>query len=245
MKRFSQKLIQYRFWRPVGVILSILAGLGVIVYIFRGIILDPGLAPGSDVSSFAHTAAYIVDYFKANHRFPSIDPSWYAGFELFHAPPMINYFLGIIYYYTRDINLATRIFHPLGLAILFMGMFWLMKKEKYSTLNALLAGMIYIFIPTALLSLWSYTKLVSMFFWPFGFYFTNKILTTSKNRYIAYLAITIGLIVYSHPMMAGAFGFMMIFFSIIYAILDRKIVTRRFFLVILAVGLGFLLGAKY
>lgn len=244
-KSFGQKIMQSWLWGPIGIGITIFTGLVVVVYIFRNILFTPGLAPGSDVTSFAHTAAYIVDYLRAHHHFPQMDLSWYAGFELFHAPPMINYFLGIIYYFTHDIYLTTRIFHPLAVAIVFLGMFWLMKKEKYSTLNAFIAGMIFIFMPTILLSLWSYTKIVALFFWPFGLYFTNKILTTNHLKYIVYLAITIALMVYSHPMMASSFGLMMIFYSTMYAILDRRIVTRRFFWVILAVGLGFLLTSKY
>lgn len=245
-KSFSQKILALQWlWGPVGIILSVLIGASVVLYILRGVISHPGIAPGADVSSFAHTAKVMVDYFKIYHHFPPMDLSWYAGFELFHAPPMITVFLGTIYYFTHDIYLTTRIFHPLGIGLIFLGMFWLMKKEKYSTLNALMAGLILIFTPTILLSLFSYTKLVSLMFWPFGLYFTNQILTACKNKYIAYLAITIGLIVYSHPMMAIVFGAMMIFYSTIYAILDRKIVSRRFLLVILAVGLGFLLGAQY
>jgi len=245
-KSFSQKILTLQWlWGPVGIVLSVLIGASVVIYIFHGVISNPGIAPGADVSSFAHTAKVMVDYFKIYHHFPPMDLSWYAGFELFHAPPMITVFLGTIYYFTHDIYLTTRIFHPLGIGLLFLGMFWLMKKEKYSTLNALMAGLILIFTPTILLSLFSYTKLVSLMFWPFGLYFTNQILTTNKNKYIAYLAITIGLIVYSHPMMAIVFGAMMIFYSTIYAILDRKIVSRRFLVVILAVGLGFLLGAQY
>lgn len=244
-KSFSQKIMESWIWGPIGIVISIIIGTLVVLYVFRGVISNPGIAPGADVSSFAHTAKVMVDYFKIYHRFPAMDLSWYAGFELFHAPPMISVFLGTIYYFTHDIYLTTRIFHPVGIGLLFLGMFWLMKKEKYSTLNALMAGLILIFMPTILLSLFSYTKLASLIFWPFGLYFTNQILTTNNNKYIAYLAITIGLIVYSHPMMAIVFGVMMTFYSTIYAILDRKIVSRRFFFVILAVALGFLLGAKY
>lgn len=233
------------FWKVLGIILAILSGIGLICYMLRGVILTPGVAPGSDVTSFAHTAKYIVDYYLVNHRLPNIDQSWYAGFELFHAPPLINYILGIIYFFTKNIDVTTRIYHILGLSAVFLSMFWLMKKEKHPTPNALLASLIFVFMPTILLTTHSYTKLAALFFFPFAFYFTNKVLVEAKIKYIAYLAISIGIMVYAHPMMAESFGMMLIFYAIIYSILDKKIESRRFFIVILGVIIGYLLGAKY
>lgn len=244
-KTFSQKIIKNPIWRPIGIVVAMMMGLGIILYIFRNVILTPGFAYGSDVTSFAHTAKYVVDYFRTYHALPPIDMSWYAGFELFHAPLANTYFLGLIYYFVHDISLTTRIFHILSLCIIFLTMFWLVKKEGHPTGNAFLAAILFVNMPMVLMALQSYTKIVSFMFWPLGLYATNKILTTNQNKYVAYLAISIGLITYSHPMMSEVFGLMLGVYALFYAFLDKKIVTRRFFIVWLGVFLGLLLGGKY
>jgi len=236
----TQKTIQI-----LGILLAIIGAVGFILKIFWPVISHSGLAPGADVASFAHTAAFIVDYLKHFHRLPPIDPAWYVGFELRYAPPLINFVLGAIYYITHNIELSTRILHPLGLSIVFLTMFYMMRKEGYSTIAAWLGGLIFVFMPVIYGTVESYTKLMALFFLPLAFYFTNKILVTEKLKYIPYLAITIVLSIYGHAMNGFVYAFILSIYAMIYAILDRRITTRRFFLVICGVALGFLLSSQY
>jgi len=245
-KSFSQKLMEKSpIWGPIGMGISIITALLVILIIFWRIITETGTVPGADPTSFAHTARVIVDYFKQTGHFPPIDFTWYAGFEHMHTPPLINFILGFIYYLTNNIWVALRIFQPAGVGLFFLGMFYLMKKEGYPTLNAFLAAMVFAFMPTIFNTYGSYTKMVAIFFLPIAFYFTNQILTKVQIKYIAYLAIIECLIILAHPMTGIVFAIFLTGYSMLYAILDRQIITRRFLLVILGIGLGFVLSSQY
>ena len=245
-KTFSQKLFELDWlWGPIGIGVGIIVFTATIFVVYWDVITEPGIAPGADTSSFSHTAQYMVDYFRANHRFPPIDLGWYAGFELQSAPPLISIILGTIYYFTNNVEVATRIFTPLGVGLFFLSMFYVMKKEKYPTINAWMAAMFFAFMPGIFNTYGSYTKLVAVIFLPLCFYFTNKILTSYQNKYIAFLAIIFGLVIYAHPMTGIVFGMALSVYAILYAFLERNIPTRRFFLVFLAIGLGFLLASKF
>src|SRR3990167_781849 len=172
-RALSQKIFAFQWlWGPLGIVLSCAIGLGAVVYLLRNVIFREGLAPGSDVPSFAHTTKVILDYLIANRRFPPIDLSWYAGFELQAAPPMVYWYFGIIYFITQNLELSTRILHLLALAIIFLVMFFVMKKEKAPTLNALIAAIVFTFIPENMMSIQSWTKLIALFLLPVLFYFT-------------------------------------------------------------------------
>jgi len=245
-KSFSQKIIELSIlWKPLGIILAIGSGLAFVLYCYWPVITQPGIVPGADPTSFGHTAKIIVDYLKSHGRLPAIDHSWYAGFELRQAPPLIYAYLGTIYYFVHDIDLTMKIFHPLGTLLIFLITFYTMRKEGFPTLNAWLGAMLFAFMPTVFASFSSYTKLIALFFLPPAFYVTNKILTDFSPKYMLYLAILITGMMYAHPMTGVAFGLFLVFYAIIYAILDPKIITRRFFLVIFAIGFGCLLSGQY
>ncbi|MEK7142971.1 MAG: 6-pyruvoyl-tetrahydropterin synthase-related protein [Patescibacteria group bacterium] len=247
-KTFSQKIFALQWlWGPLGIVISCAIGIGAVVYLLRNVIFRDGLAPGSDVPSFAHTTKVILDYLIANHRFPPIDLSWYAGFELQAAPPMVYWYLGIIYLITQNLELSTRILHLLALVIIFMVMFLVMKKEKAPTLNALIAALVFTFIPENMMSIQSWTKLIALFLLPVLFYFANQILKNPQNQLknIALIAVAMGLTVYSHPMNAVVYAISLVLYGIIYSFLDQKMEFRRIFLVILGLGLGIVLASSY
>lgn len=210
--------------------------------VYRG----PGIGPGADTSSFAHTAKYTVDYFKDNHNFPPIDLAWYAGFEEQQAPPVITVVLGSIYYVTGDIERATRILTPVGIFLFFIIMFWFMKAEGYPTINAWMAGVAYAYTPTIFLTFGSYTKFMALMFLPPAFFFTNRILVhPQKLKYSALLALMIGLSIFSHPMNGFVFSFSLIMYALIYALLDNKIEFRRVFWVAISISTGFLFASNF
>ncbi len=237
-----------KFWLSfLGILLAIALGISIILIVLKPVYTRAGLAPGADTVAYAHTTMVIVDYFKENHRLPSVDLSWYAGFEHQSAPPLIYVFIGTIYYFTGDIAQATRIFHPLGVVIFFLVMFYVMKKEKYPTFNAWIAAMAYAFLPIVFLSHYSYTKFIALFFYPLLFYFTNKLLKEpeKKYKYIALLAIPTTLIFCSHPMSAVVAVVSLFIYALIYAFLDHKIDSRRIFLVMAGFALGVILASFY
>mgnify|MGYP005847739755 CR=1 FL=1 len=238
---------KFNLGTTLSIIFLSLISLVVIIAVFWQVISRPGVGPGADTTSFAHTTAEIVDFFKKYHHFPPVDLSWYAGFELQAAPPLIYLFLGAIYYLTNNIELSTRILHPLGIVIFFLVMFYVMRKEKYPVLNSWVSAMGYAFMPAIFLTWGSYTKFVAFFFLPLAFFFTNKILTEPKNKYkyIAGLAIATALVIYSHPMSGVVFVLSLSIYAILYAIFEKKIDSRRFILVLLSFGLGFLLASSY
>lgn len=231
----------------LGIVIAILVGLGIILFVLKPVYTKPGLAPGADTVAYAHTTSVMIDYFKEHHRFPPVDLSWYAGFEHQSAPPLIYVFLGTIYYFTGDIEQATKIFHPLGVIIFFLVMFYVMKKEKYPTFNAWIAAMAYTFIPIIFLSHYSYSKFIACFFFPLIFYFINKLLKEpeKKYKYIALLAIATALIFISHPMSAVVAVVSTFIYALIYAFLEHKIDSRRIFLVMAGFALGVILASFY
>lgn len=245
-KSFSQRLMALDWlWGPLGILIAIGSGLAFVLYCYWPVITQPGIVPGADPTSFAHTAKMIVDYFKAHGSLPVIDPTWYAGFELRQAPPLIYFVLGSIYYLIHNIDLTMKIFHPVGTFLIFLSMFYLMRKEGYQTLNAWLAAMLFAFMPSVFASFSSYTKVLAIIFLPLAFYATNQILIKNSLKHLVYLAFLIMLVIYSHPMNGIVFGMFLSMYAVIYAIVDRQIITRRFFLVIGAIGLGFLLSSQY
>lgn len=244
-KSFSQKIISSWIWGPIGIGIAISIGLGVLIIVFWKIITEPGTPPGADPTSFAHTAKFMVDYFRQTGHFPPIDLSWYAGFELIAAPPLVNIILGVIYYFSHDPQLAIRIFQPMSEGFFFLSMFYLMKKEGYPTINALIAGLALAFMPTIFNTYGSSTKMIAIALLPFAYHFTNRVLARTEIKYIAYLAIAQCLVIIAHPMTGVVFAMFLTGYAIIYAILDHQIVTRRFFLVIFGLLGGFLLAGFY
>ncbi|HLB95630.1 MAG TPA: 6-pyruvoyl-tetrahydropterin synthase-related protein [Patescibacteria group bacterium] len=245
-KTFSQKLMSLQgLWGPLGVGLAIIVALTIVLVVFWRIITEEGTVPGADPTSFAHTAKVIVDYFKQTGRFAPIDFTWYAGFEHMQAPPLINYILGGIYYFTNDIWVALRIFQPVAEGLFFLGMFWLLKKDGYPTINAFLGGIFFAFMPTIFNTYGSYTKMVAILFLPLAFYVTNRILTKFEIKNIAYLAVLEALIIYAHPMTGVVFSVFLVGYSTIYAILAKEIQTRRFLFVVFGLFLGILLAGQY
>lgn len=240
MKSFLQKLAG-----PLGLGLGIVAGATVILVIFWRVITEPGTPPGADPTSFAHTAKVFVDYFRQTHHLPPIDLSWYAGFEHIAAPPFITFILGFFYYITHDIFLSVRLFQPMATFFFFLSMVFLMKKEGYPNINALIAGMVFAFMPTIFNTYGSSTKMVALFLLPFAFYFTNKILVSTEVKYFGALALMIALVILAHPMTGVVFAMYLGFYSLLYAYLDSRVVTRRFLFVWLSLFLGFLLCGAY
>lgn len=244
-KTFSQKLMESWVLQAIGIGLAISAGLGVLIAVFWRILTEPGTPPGADPTSFAHTSKVMVDYFRATGHFPPVDLSWYAGFEHIAVPPLINVIIGTIYYFTHNIQLSVRLFQPLAEGLFFLSMFYLVKKEGYPTINALIAGLAFAFMPTIFNTYGSSTKMVALFLLPIAFYLTNLVLTKIEIKYMAYLAVIEGLIILAHPMTGVVFAIFLIGYAILYAILDRQIVTRRFFFVMFGLFCGFLLAGFY
>jgi len=244
-KTFSQKLISSRIWGPIGISLSLIIGVSAVVIVFWRMLTTPGTPPGADPTSFAHTTKVIVDYFLATGHLPPIDLSWYAGFEHIAMPPGITVFLSVIYYFSRDLQFTIRLFQPIAVAIFFLSFFWMMKKEKFPTLNAFIGAVVFAFMPTIFDTYGSSTKMVALFFLPIAFHITNQILTRTEVKYIGYLAILESLILLAHPMTGIVFALFLMLYATAYAILDRNIVTRRFFFVIFSLALGVLLTGWY
>lgn len=243
----AKKIDRENLWRISGIVVSIMVGVGLVFFILRRVLLEPGLAPGSDVTSFAHTTKLMVDYFLTHHRLPPVDLSWYAGFEHQPIPPLVYYYLAIPYLLTHDIELSTRILHPVAISLIFISMFFVMRKEGRPTLNSFVSAIVYTFMPQIFMSIQTWTKLISLFALPVLFYFTNKILTDDKNRlkYIVFLALGFAYTVYAHPMNGVVYSISLLVYAFFYSFFSPKIDTWKVWRVFIGAALGIILASNF
>lgn len=245
------------FWRKllngflILIALAFICVMGTIM--FWPILQFPSIAPGADVGSFAYIGKYIGDYLHEFGRLPHLIPYWYNNWEVLHTSPhLISLVMGFLSYFWRDMESLSRVFQLCLAMFVAFSMFWLLKKMKYSTFNALFGAILMGLGQSVIVDLayvgGNFARILALSFLPLSFYFLHNVLENKGNRWanIGLLAMMLALGILSHALVGLSTILMLSFYAAIRLMIDRKLRTASgIFYVSIAIFLAMLLSFFY
>lgn len=199
---------------------------------------------GGDEAAHMFIPKYVVDYFKAHHHIPIINPYWYNGIETLHHAPHLTYIpVAIIYTLTKDIYLTNRIITLMLLSIAGFSMFFLLYKRN-GIRSAIIGGILYSFAPGIFyLARTSITRVTPFILFPLAFYFSDEILEKDfRFRNLLFLVIIMAAMILSHPITGVGAIFSIGIYVFMRVLIDHKIQSKKlwiwFAIFLIACGLS-------
>jgi uncharacterized membrane protein len=220
---------------------------GAALFIYRNILFPSagieGWHPwGSDTLGHVFRAEYLRSSLQQGKLPPAIYPDWYMGIQLLrYYPPLPYYLLVMVTLALSDPIAAASWFVVIAAWLGSLG--WLLYRRWLGWPLALAGGICYLALPDNLrvaLSEGNLPRALASALLPYLFYFMLRAISSGeKPRHFLAMAFFMGLIVFSHAMMAAIYAVCCIFtFSLL--LICRAVSARRFFSGFLYICLGLL-----
>ena len=173
-----------------------------------------------------------------------------AGYE--YGYPQFNYYPPSVYYVGEAIHKvgfqfidSVKILFALGFVLSALAMF-LLVSDILGNFPGFVSALIYTYVPYKAVDVYvrgDMSEFWSMVFYPLVFWAVYKIIRTAKWRYIALLAVSLGLLFMTHLLMSMIFSLSAAVWTLYWLIKEKKF--KRIYRVIAGVALGFGFAAFY
>ncbi len=216
-------------WHWLGFAVGLLMMTGTIFYLYSPSLFTDGMMHGGDESAHMFLPKYALEYFRAHHHLPVINPYWYNGIETFHHAPTLDYFpITLIYIIVKNIYLTNRIFTWLLLWLAGMSMFFVLYK-RHNLRSAIIGGILYPYTTGMFyLARTSVTRFTPLILFPLGYYFTDEILEKDfRFRNFLILTVIMAGMILSHPVTGVSAIFFLGFYSLVRLFVDQKIQSKK------------------
>jgi hypothetical protein len=167
-----------------------------------------------------------------------------AGYE--YGYPQFNYYPPSVYYIGEILHKvgfqyidSVKILFAAGYILSAVAMF-LLVSEFLDNFSGFTAALIYTYVPYKAVEVYvrgAMSEFWSLVFYPLVFWAVYKLIKTSKVRYIALTAISLGLLLTTHILMSMIFSLSAVVWTIYWLIKEKKL--KEIYKVIVGVLLGF------
>jgi uncharacterized membrane protein len=204
-------------------------------------LVRPGFFPmHDDLQAFR---LYEMDKCWQDGQFPCRwvpDAGYQYGYPQFNYYPPSVYYLGEVFHKIgfQFID-SVKILFALGFILSASAMF-LLVSDVLDNFSGFVAAVLYTFVPYKAVDVYvrgDMNEFWSLVFYPLVFWAVYKIIKTSKLKYIALLAICLGLLLETHILMAMIFSLSAAVWTIYWLVKEKKL--REIYKVAAGVALGF------
>jgi hypothetical protein len=174
------------------------------------------------------------------------DAGYQYGYPQFnYYPPSVYYFGEILHKVGFQFIDSVKILFIAGYILSAVAMFFLVS-EFLDNFSGLIAALIYTYVPYKAVEVYvrgAMSEFWSLVFYPLIFWAAYKLIKTSKARYIALLAISLGLLLTTHLLMSLIFSLSAVVWVVYWLIEEKKL--KEIFKVLMGVLLGIGLAAFF
>jgi hypothetical protein len=167
------------------------------------------------------------------------DAGYQYGYPQFNYYPPSVYYLGEIFHKAGIQYIDTvKILFALGYILSTIFMF-LLVSEFLDNFSGFISAMIYSYVPYKAVEVFvrgAMSEFWSLVFYPLIFWAVYKLIKTSKVKYVALLAISLGLLLTTHLLMAMIFSLSAVVWTLYWLIKEKKL--KEIYKVIAGVALG-------
>lgn len=173
-----------------------------------------------------------------------------AGYE--YGYPQFNYYPPSVYYIAEVLHKvgfqfidSVKILFAAGYILSAVAMF-LLVSEFLDNFSGLTSALIYTYVPYKAVEVYvrgAMSEFWSLVFYPLIFWAVYKLIKTSKAKFVALLAISLGLLLTTHLLMSMIFSISAVVWTVYWLIKEKKM--KEIFKVILGVFLGIGLAAFF